>query len=121
LIDMRPVGDRWPVEVVTTADTWVVGQLEDLPMQFADDAASAEAVAQAARAGWFKQEDAHTFDFWYYWDTPEAMRDYIVEEWNDYSELPVEVYEQAQALWVQAGPGTKMRVRLKMHLGRWRK
>jgi hypothetical protein len=121
LIDLRPVADRWPVEVMATKARWVVGQLEDLPLQLADDAACANAMSQAARAGWFVQEGAQTFDLWYSWDTPEAMRDYIVEEWNGYCELLAQVYEQAQALWVQAGSGRIMRVRLKMHLGRWRK
>jgi SAM-dependent methyltransferase len=121
LIDLRPVADRWPVEVLATDEKWVAGQVDDLPAQLADDVASADALAQAARAGWLVPEDAQTFDFWYYWETPEAMQAYVAEEWKGYIGLPAEVYERAQALWARAGPGSRIRVPVKMHLGRWRK
>jgi hypothetical protein len=120
LIDLRPVADRWPVEVVTAKGNWFAGQVDDL-LQLADDAASAEALAQAARQGWFFQEAAQSFDLWYYWDTPEAMQAYLAEEWNGYIELPAVVYERMQALWAQSGSGKQTRMRLRMQLGIWRK
>jgi hypothetical protein len=63
LIDLRPVADRWPVEVVTADQNWVAGQMEDL-LQLSDDAASHEALAQAAQKGWFYQEAAQSFGLW---------------------------------------------------------
>ncbi len=121
LIDLRPVADRWPVEVVAAQQSQAAGQVQDLPAQLADDAASAEAVARAAQAGWFVLERAETFDFMYTWDTPDEMKAYIDDQWEDYVSLPAEVLERTQTLWTRAGTGAQVRVRLKMLIGYWRK
>ncbi len=120
LIDLRPVADRWPVEVVAAEENWAAGQMEDL-LQLADDAASDDAFTRAAQKGWFTQGAAQSFGLWYYWDTLEAMRVYLADEWKGYVELPAAVYERAQARWADAGPGKQMRMQIKMHLGIWLK
>jgi len=121
LIDLRPVADRWPVEIISAERCWPVGRLEDLPQQLADDAASNAALDQASLAGSFVLERQETFDFSYYWDSLQDMREYIDDEWADFCALPVRVFDQAQTIWGQIDPGGQVRVRLKMQLGVWRR
>jgi SAM-dependent methyltransferase len=123
LLDLRPVGDRWPVEVVNAAgeEVGVAGRMEDLPAQLADDAASADALARAARAGWFVREREEFFDFFYYWDTVEEMKAHVDEKWAEYVGLPDEVLAQARRLMGGAGAGGRVRGRVKMLVARWRK
>jgi hypothetical protein len=121
LIDLRPVADRWLVEVVTAQDSWEVGRVQDLPAGLADDAASAEALAHMSQAGLFALEQKEIFDFLYYWDTPEEMQAYISEQWEDFIALPAEVLTKIQAIWANSGTGSRVRVRLKMLIAMWRK
>lgn len=121
LVDLRPVADRWPLEIATATKSQVAGRLQDLPAQLDDDAASAEAIAHAAQAGWFVSERVETFDFLYYWDTLEEMKAYIDEQWEDYVSLPGEVYRQAQVLWADGGADRQVRVRVKLLIGCWQK
>ena len=121
LIDLRPLADRWPVEVVTPQDSYGAGRVEDLPTGLADDAASAEAIEKAVQAGLFALERSDMFDFLYSWDTPEEMQAYIEQEWEDFISLPKDVLSKAQAIWVNSEDGWCIRVRLKMHIARWRK
>lgn len=121
LIDLRPVADRWPVEIISSGRCWPAGRLDDLPQQLADDAASNAALDQARLAGSFVLERQETFDFSYYWDSLQEMRDYVDAEWVDFCALPGSVFEQALAIWDQIDPGGQARVRLKMQLGVWRR
>jgi hypothetical protein len=121
LIDLRPVAARWPVEVVTSQDIYDAGRLEDLPTQLADDAASAEALEQAAQASMYTLERSDNFDFLDYWDTPQEMQDYIEQEWSDFISLPNSVLAQAQTIWGNYWGDRRIRVRCKMHIARWRK
>jgi hypothetical protein len=49
------------------------------------------------------------------------MQAYLADEWKGYVELPVTVYERAQAIWSGAGPSKQARMQMKMQLGVWLK
>lgn len=121
MIDLRPLADRWPVEVTSSRAYRDIGRLTDLPTGLADDAAAERAVAEAARQGWFVRMSELSFPFFYYWDTPREMKEYIQEKWTDFLRLEADTYSAAQSAWAAAGPGSRVRVRMKLRLSRWRK
>jgi hypothetical protein len=121
IIDLRPVADHWPVEIVSAGQCWLAGRLEDLPPQLAEDAASEAALEQAKQAGLFEMKSQATFDFSYYWESLQDLRRYIEDEWAEYCLLPGAVFDKAQAVWEQVHTDRQARVRLTMQLGVWQR
>ena len=121
LIDLRPLADRWRVEVTSDLVDQEIGRLTDLPVGLADDEAANSAFADAARQGWFVREYEQIFPFFYYWETPEEMREHIREKWTDFMQLEDEVFFTTKSVWAAGGANCRVRVRLKMLLTRWRK
>src|SRR5215207_3363305 len=90
LIDLRPILDRWPVEVISTREVRETGRMQDFPIGLADDAAANRAIAQASTSGWFTREREDFFSYDYIWDTPRELEEWIVEEWQDFIDLDEE-------------------------------
>jgi hypothetical protein len=120
LIDMRPVEENWTVEIASSTDSRVAGLLTDMPVGVADDAAAFKAMGEAESHGWFKQEKEESFSFFYYWDTPSEMKEFLDEEWEDFEKLESDVYEAAKSLWASANADARPRVRVKMLISHWR-
>jgi hypothetical protein len=121
LIDLRPVAGRWPVEVVTGSTRREIGRLVDLPVGLADDTAANNSFKEIARRRSFSRENKLSFRFFYYWDTPDEMRDHIREKWGDFMELEEASFSATQSAWEAAEADRRVRVRLKMLLTSWRK
>lgn len=121
LIDLRPLADRWPVDVTSDRACREIGRLTDLPAGLADDETANNAIEEAARRGWFVRESEQNFSFLYYWETPEEMREHIKEKWGDFIQLEEDVFGAVQSAWAASGGGKRVRVRMKMLLTRWRK
>ena len=121
LIDLRPVADRWPVEVVEGQIYHSIGRLTDLPAGLADDEAANNAILEAARRGWFRRESKQNFPFFFYWDTPEEMKGYILDKWSEFILLEDSLYTRTQDTWKVFGPNAPIRVKRKMLLAHWRK
>lgn len=121
LIDLRPFDDRWPVEVTSARETREVGRLLDLDSAISSDQAADGAVAQAAAEGRFTREAAEYFSFFYYWDTPNEMQEYIAEEWEDFNGLDEQTVQAARSVWAVADADSRVRIRMKMLIARWRK
>jgi SAM-dependent methyltransferase len=121
LIDLRPVEDRWAVEVASQLATQVAGQLTDMPIGRADDEAAFRAMHEVESRGWFVKEHEEEFAFFYYWDTPSEMKEFMDEEWEDFEKMEDEVYHAAQSLWSTANADARVRVRVKMLITKWRK
>jgi hypothetical protein len=121
LIDLRPLADRWPVEVVTSGTVRVTGHVTDLPSGLADDEASNRAMEEAARRGWFVRESEQIFPAFIYWDSPDEMSAYIADRWTDFVKLEEDTLQAARVLWNTAGDDRRVRVKTKMLLTRWRK
>ena len=121
LIDLRPVEDNWAVEVPSSSGLKIAGHLTDLPSAQADDAAAFRAMAEVESRGWFVKEQEEEFAFFYYWDTPSEMKEFMETEWEDFEKIEEDVYRKAQALWASANADARMRVRVKMMITRWRK
>ena len=121
LLDMRPIEENWAVEVKSDARVDVAGRLVDIPSGLADTAACFEALRAVEARGWFAQERAEKFTFFYYWDMPSEMKAYIETEWDSYEKREEEVYQRASSLWASANAEARVRVHRKMWLARWRK
>jgi hypothetical protein len=121
LIDLRPLLDRWPVEVSSKGGNREVGRSTDLPDALDDDGAANQALADAIRRGWFLRERDDEFPFFYYWDTPREMQEYIDETWNDVIRIEDELWSHLRSLWATANADARARIRLKMRITSLRK
>lgn len=121
LIDLRPVEDNWTVEVPSSSGLKIAGRLTDVPAGIADDEAAFAAMREVESRGWFVKEQEEEFAFFYYWDTPSEMKEFMETEWEDFEKIEEDVYQKASALWASANADTRVRVRVKMVITRWRK
>lgn len=121
LLDLRPVEDNWQVEVVSSTGWQAAGRLSDLPAAVEDDEAAFHAMREAESNGWYVREKEKEFDFFYYWDTPSEMKEFMESEWEDFEKLEESVYRKTSSLWVSAGGDARVRVRVKMLITLWNK
>ena len=120
MLDLRPVEDQWAVEVASSTEFKVAGYLVDMPVGIEDDAAAFRAMSEAESRGWYVKEREEEFAFFYYWNTPSEMKDFMEEEWEDFEKLEEDVYRKAKSLWASANADARLRVRVKMLITRWR-
>jgi SAM-dependent methyltransferase len=121
LIDLRPMQDHWSVEVASMQEVKVLGLLTDMPIGIADDEAAFRAMREAESRGWFIREREEEFAFFYYWDTPSEMKEYIEKEWEDFEKLEDDVFNAVRSAWAVANAEARVRVRRKMLITRWGK
>jgi hypothetical protein len=121
LIDLRPIADRWPVEVVASGEILAAGRVSDLKQGLEDDEAANQAMDTAARAGWFLCEREEHFALNIYWDTPTEMQQYIEEEWTEFVQIDDATWKNVRAIWATANADARPRIRLKMLITKWRK
>jgi len=121
LIDLRPVEQNWAVEIVSAAEVKTAGWLTDMPLGVADDEAAFRSMAEAERRGWFAKEREEEFSFFYYFDTPSEMKEFMDEEWEDFEKLEDAVYAKTKSIWASANADARVRVRVKMLIVRWKK
>jgi SAM-dependent methyltransferase len=121
LIDLRPVEDHWSVEVVSTQEIKVAGSLTDMPIGKADDEAAFCAMREVESRGWFVKEREEEFAFFYNWDMPSEMKEYMEKEWEDFEKMEDNVYKAVQSAWAIANAEARVRVRMKMLITRWSK
>ncbi len=120
LIDIRPFADGWQVEVASAREVKVIGRLDHLPAQTNPDLASNEALKDVERRGWFRREQEELFPFFYSWDTPSEMEKFIAEDWADSVELSDEVKMATRAAWATGDADSRVRVRVKILITKWR-
>jgi hypothetical protein len=116
LIDLRPLLDRWPVEVTSKSGHHEAGRATDLPEALSDDRAADQALADVVQRGWFLHERGDEFPFFYYWDTPREMQEYIDDTWNDVIRIEDELWSHLRSLWATANADARVRIRLKMRI-----
>ena len=121
LVDLRPLLDRWPIEVSSNGENRAVGRAADLPGPLADDGAANQAMALAEQRGWFLRERQDVFPFFYYWDTPREMQEYIDETWNDVIQVEADLWSSLRSSWATANADARVRIRLKMMITSLRK
>lgn len=120
LIDLRPVLDRWQIEVASIRESRGTGRMQDIPVGLADDEAANQSVARAAQDGWFTREQEDFFSFIYSWDSPKEMEAWIEEEWEGFIGLDEETRQATRSAWATADADTRVQVKVKMLITRWR-
>ena len=121
LIDLRPVESNWSVEVVSSAGWQVSGRLSDLPAAVADDEAAFKAMRAAESKGWYSKKEEKEFAFFYYWDTPSEMKEFMEDEWEDFEKIEDAVYKKTSSLWASSNADARVRVRVNMLITKWKK
>lgn len=121
LIDLRPIESNWSVEVVSGSGWQACGRLNDLPQGLEDDEAANQAVGQVERRGLFIKEKEEEFDYFYYWDLPSEMKEFLDDEWEGFVKLDDDVYRKTSSAWVSAGADARVRMRVKILITLWKK
>jgi len=121
LLDLRPVESNWSVEVSSSTGYQAAGRLTDLPVAVADDEAAFHAMREVESRKWYIKKEEEEFAFFYYWDTPSEMKEFMEEEWDDFEKLEEDVFQKTKSLWAIANADARVRVRVKMLMTRWQK
>ena len=120
LIDMRPLLDRWQIDVSSAREVRETGRVQDFPLGLADDEAANRAIAQAAANGWFVRDGQEFFSYFYSWDTPGDMEEWIDTEWEDFIALDEETKRATRSAWAVGDADTQVRLQVKMLISRWK-
>jgi len=120
LIDIRPLADRWPIEVGAADKLKESGRMEDLPLQVNSDTASNESMKEVESRGWFQREQEAFFPFLYSWDTPSEMEEFVEEEWSDFAALKEETKLTTRSTWATADADSRVQIRVKILITRWK-
>ena len=119
LIDIRPLSNRWPIEVASTRGLMETGRVDDFPEPLNADRVSNEAMNEAEARGWFHREQEQYFPFFYSWDTPSEMEEFVAEDWSDFVELNEDAKMKTRSAWASADADARVRVRVRILLTRW--
>jgi len=119
-IDLRPLLDHAPLEVVSASETRIAGTVDQLPEDRASDEAADRAIAQAEKQNWFIKEREEFFPFNYYWESPKEAQGYLDEEWSNSVTVDEEVWRNARSMWAVANADAQVRIQLKMLIARWK-
>ena len=120
MIDLRPILDRWPIEVISARGIRATGRIQDLSLGLADDEAANRSMAQAEQHGWFIREAEDVFPFIYSWDTPSEMEEWIETEWHDFIRLDDDSKRTTRSAWASADADARVQVKVKMLITRWK-
>ncbi len=95
------------------------GRADDFQEQVDADVASNDAMREVEARGWFKREREEFFSFFYSWDTPSEMEEFLAEEWPDFIELSEDTKRATRSAWAVGEADSRVRVRVKILITRW--
>ena len=121
LIDLRPLGDKWRVEVFSARETRQTGTMTDLPAGLEDDKAANQAMREGERRGWFLREKEELFPIHYIWDSASEMEEWIDTEWEGFVSLGEETRRATRSAWALGDADSRVRVEVKVLITRWKK
>ena len=120
LIDIRPLADRWRIGVESARERRETGRVDDLPLQVNGDVASNQAMQEVEARGWFRREQEELFPFFYSWDTPSEMEEFIAEDWSDFIQLSDAAKKKTRFAWASADADAHVRVNVQILITRWK-
>jgi hypothetical protein len=121
LLDLRPMEERWPIEIVWNGGSKEAARLAVLPGYQEDEQAADRAMAEAESLGWYGREEHALVPYRYYWDTPSEMKEAIEEEWEEPDKLEAKAYRAVQGAWAVANADARVCVNMALSFTRWRK
>jgi hypothetical protein len=119
LIDIRPLMDRWQVEVSSMREVRATGRVRDFPIGLADDEAANRATEQAFENGWFSRDRQEFFSYSYSWDTPGEMEEWIDTEWENFVLMEEETKRATRSAWALGDADARVRLWVKMLIAKW--
>lgn len=120
LVDLRPLLDRWPVEVAWHGGAQEAARAADLKEPLEADEAANAAMAGLIGAGRMQRELQETFPLYFYWDTPIEMKEYLEEEWSETIAIDEHAWQSVRSAWAIANAEARVRLRMKMLITRYR-
>jgi hypothetical protein len=121
LLDLRPILSNWPVEILSGRETRQTGRIQGLPLGLADDEAANQSIRRAEQEGWFGREGEEFFLYYYSWDSPSEMEEWIADEWQDFIQLDEESKQATRSAWALGDADSRVRIGVKMLITRWKK
>src|SRR5690242_15294660 len=112
LVDFRPIGASWPLDIVSGEQHRLVAMVDRAP-HIRDDSMCDQVMAQALREGWFVNERQKTFHFTAHWNS--AM------DVNAPVTIPDSVRAEAQTLLYSAGWNARIGIRFQNVISLYRK
>lgn len=112
LIDFRPIGSAWPLEIVSGEERLPIAMVDRAP-QIRDDATCVGATATAIHEGWFIEEKRELFAFSATWSNATEVGAPVT--------IPDEVRTEAQTLLDRAGPEARIDIRFENVIARYRR
>ena len=97
------------------------GRVEDLHVQTKGDLAENAAMREVEKRGWFKREQDELFPFFYSWDTPSEMEEFVDDDWSDFVGMEDDTRRATRSAWSVADGDSRVRVRVEILIARWRK
>jgi SAM-dependent methyltransferase len=119
LIDIRPLNGQWQIEVISARGAKETGHVDDFPEPLEADRASNHAMKEAEARGWFKRQQEEFFPFFYLWDTPSEMEEFVAEEWSDFIALGEAAKMATRSAWAIADADGRVQVRVKILITKW--
>ena len=119
LIDLRPVLDRWKIDVVSAREIRETGHVQDFPTGLADDEAANNSIAKAEQNGWFVRGQEEFFRYVYSWDSPKDMEEWVEEEWEDFIGMDKDTKRAARSTWALADGDARVQLSVKMLIASW--
>ena len=120
LIDVRPLIGQASIEMISKTLTRLIGHVDQLPEDLADDEAANRAMEEAVHCNWFVREREVFFPILYIWDSPAEMQKYVEEDWSDYVSIDESVLKNIRSMWAVEGANAHLRITLKMLIARCR-
>lgn len=121
LIDLRPVADRWPIELMSVRSGTEVARVSDLAPGLADDAAANAAMQAVERAGLFRRDRQELFAFRYSWDSPREMQECVEDEWAGVIEVDEGAWSRIRSAWAIADADARVGIQVQLLITRWLK
>ena len=121
LIDLRPVLNRWRIEIASTREIKETGRMQDFSLGLADDEAANRSVAQAEKDGWFTRESEEFYPLTYSWDSANEMEEWIDEEWHDFIAMDEETKRATRSAWALGDGDARVQVKINMLITRLKK
>lgn len=120
MIDVRPLGVDIPLMVLYAGGIESAG-IVDMSPGAHSDIASDRAIDFVLSAGLFREIKVEFFDFALYWNTVKDMEEDIEENWEDEVNISAETWQRARELVDKRLPETRIRVALRMKMGKYEK
>jgi hypothetical protein len=120
LIDLRPLSDEIPIEIVSDREINRAGMAAQMPEDRLNDEAANRATTEAESNHWFVKEAVNYFILHYTWASPTDMRAYVEAEWSEYAFIDEGTWQNIHSMWAATVGAAQIRIPFSMQIARWK-